>query len=540
MKRKGIYNINGKKRRKPRTPKSDPIKKANQIMSYSPEQIEELKKCSEDVFYFIENYVYIVDPVKGNVLFKMYDYQREIITNFVNNKNTITMASRQLGKTTCAVAYLLWESMFKSEQTILVVSNVFTAAGEIMERVRYAYELLPGWLKPGVSVYNKSSITFDNKSRVIARATTKNSGRGLSLSVLYADEMSAVDIQKQRDFWSAIRPTLSTGGKCIVTSTPGSDEDIFATLWQGAVNTQDEYGIDIPGGLGQNGFKAAKFIWSDHPNRDAQWEHDERAAMGDDAMFEREHLCSFITGDETLINPMTLATLKGREPEFLTGNVRWYARPSPNKTYLLSLDPSMGTGGDYAAIQVFQLPEMIQIAEWQHNKTIMPEQVRILRGIIKYIQEAQGQGISHREGDIFWTLENNSIGEHANAVIREIGEENIGGTFLSQPRNKGGNPRRKGYTMSNTLKIDACARLKTLIEKKKIHINSRPLVSQLKNFISRGASYAAKGQEHDDLVMACLLIVKLLERVMAFEELIREEFQESVDEAEVRIPLWIF
>ena len=40
-------------------------------------------------------------------------------------------------------------------------------------------------------------------------------------------------------------------------------------------------------------------------------------------------------------------------------------------TYVVSLDPSLGTGGDYAAIQVFELePTFEQVAEWQHNLTL--------------------------------------------------------------------------------------------------------------------------------------------------------------------------
>ena len=332
----------------------DGQKKPYQPIEFTPHQIQELKRCSEDPFYFIENYVYIIEEGKGQVLFKLYDYQREIIKAFLENRNNIAMCGRQMGKSTCAVAFLLWCAMFKSEQTILIVSNIFSAASEIMERIRYSYELMPDWLKPGVLVYNRNSITFDNKSRVIARATTKNSGRGLSLSVLYADELSAVDLRKQRDFWSAIRPTLSTGGKCIITSTPGNDEDVFAQIWLSAINTYDDYGNLNKSGLGRNGFKAIQYTWKNHPKRDAAWEKEERQAMGDDERFEREHNCKFIGADETLINPLVLSKLRGAEPLFLTGRVRWYARPQPDKTYLIALDPAMGTGGDYAAIQVFQ------------------------------------------------------------------------------------------------------------------------------------------------------------------------------------------
>lgn len=514
-------------------------KAPRQIITYTPEQLLELKRCSEDIFYFIQNYMYIVEEPHGNVLFKPYDYQKEIIKTFMGHKNSIALASRQLGKSTCSVAFLLWSAMFKSEQTILVVSNVFTAASEIMERVRYSYELIPDWLKPGVDVYNKTSITFDNKSRIIARATTKNSARGLSLSILYCDELSSVDYNKQRDFWAAIRPTLSTGGKCIITSTPGSDEDVFAQIWLGAINTFDEYGNEIPNGVGRNGFKSIRYIWSDHPKRDAQWEKEERAAMGDDERFAREHECRFIGNDETLINPMALSRLKGRDPIRLTGRVRWYSDPIPNRTYLMSLDPSMGTGKDFAAIQVFQLPEMIQVAEWQHNKTEIPAQIKILRDIGKYIEECQKQGGTNT-GEIYWTVENSLLGEAANIVIKEIGEENFAGQYLSQSHKHGAKRKIKGFWMTNKLKLETCARLKTLVERDKIHINSKALVTELKTFVSKGASYAAKGSEHDDLVMALILIVKMLERMMSFDDLIRNTFQETVEDSVSgsRMPLW--
>lgn len=519
---------------------SDPVKKPRQQVTYTAFQLDELRRCSQDLHYFIENYVYIVDPVKGNVLFKEYEFQTEIINNFANYRNNVALCSRQMGKTTCAAAYLLWESIFKSEQTILVVSNVFSAAIEIMERIRYSYELLPDWLKPGVDAYNRGSISFDNKSRIISRATTKNSGRGLSLSILYCDELSAVDLKKQREFWSAIRPTLSTGGKCIITSTPGNDEDVFAQIWQGATSTYDEHGNEIPNGIGRNEFKATKFTYKAHPDRrDPLWEKSERAAMADDAMFEREHNCSFVSAEETLIDPMVLTRLGGIDPIYNMGTVRWFHRPKPNRTYLIGLDPSMGTGRDDAAIEVYQLPEMLQVAEWRHNRTDVPGQCRILRDITKYIEESWAESRVHRDGEIFWTVENNSIGEAVNIVIKEMGEENFAGTYLSQPQ-KGGVKRRKGYYMSSKMKLEVCSRFKSLVERDKIHINSKALVTQLKSFVKSGAGYAAKSVEHDDLVMATLLVVKMLERVMSFEDSIREAFQEGIgaDDSNSRQPMW--
>lgn len=87
--------------------------------------------------------------------------------------------------TTCACAYILWKAIFNEDQTILIAANKLSSALEIMSRIRYMYEELPDYLKPGVLVYNKSSIEFDNRSRIISRATTPDAGRGLSVSLLY-------------------------------------------------------------------------------------------------------------------------------------------------------------------------------------------------------------------------------------------------------------------------------------------------------------------------------------------------------------------
>ena len=47
-------------------------------------------------------------------------------------------------------------------------------------------------------------------------------------------------------------------------------------------------------------------------------------------------------------------------------------------------------------------------------------------------------------------------------------------------------------------------------------VNSFGLVSELKAFVASGGSYAAKIGDHDDLVMASLLIVRMLQQVSDF------------------------
>lgn len=87
--------------------------------------------------------------------------------------------------TTVAAGYLLWYAMFVEDSTILIASNKYDAAQEIMLRVRFAYESVPDHIRAGVKTYNKRSIDFDNGSRIVSTATTENTGRGMSLSLIY-------------------------------------------------------------------------------------------------------------------------------------------------------------------------------------------------------------------------------------------------------------------------------------------------------------------------------------------------------------------
>jgi hypothetical protein len=109
------------------------------------------------------------------------------------------------------------------------------------------------------------------------------------------DEFAFVRPTIGREFWTSISPTLATGGKCIITSTPNSDEDQFATLWKGANKTIDEFGNETE--LGVNGFKSFRSYWNEHPDRDEKWADEQRAQLGDDR-FRREMDC--LTGNTTV------------------------------------------------------------------------------------------------------------------------------------------------------------------------------------------------------------------------------------------------
>lgn len=485
------------------------VKAPHKRQAFTEEQLKEFIKCADPVTgpqYFMDNFFYIQHPTKGKMLYHPFDYQKRLIDTYHNFRFSISMMPRQTGKSTSAAGYLLWYAMFVPDSTILIAAHKFTGSQEIMQRIRYAYELCPDHIRAGVTNYNKGSIDFENGSRIVSSTTTENTGRGMSISLLYCDEFAFVRPTIAKEFWTSISPTLATGGKAIITSTPNSDEDQFALLWKGANKMEDEFGN--PTEVGVNGFRAYRSYWNEHPDRDEAWAAEQRAQLGDDR-FRREMGCEFLIFDETLIAPSKLIDLEGHEPMQTIGQVRWYQRPKPGRIYVVSLDPSLGTGGDNAAIQVFEANTTEQIAEWKHNRTGIPQQVRLLADICDYINE-----IIQKPDNIYYSVENNTIGEAALISIEQYGEENIKGYFLSE--NRKGSGYRKGFNTTNKSKITACSKLKTLIESGKMKIRSRPLVSELKTFVRSGLSYAAKLGETDDLVMSCILAVRMMQVLQNF------------------------
>jgi hypothetical protein len=236
--------------------------------------------------------------------------------------------------------------------------------------------------------------------------------------------------------------------------------------------------------------------------------------------------CSFVTADETLINSMKIPELKGFDPIFMQGQVRWYLTPTKGNTYILGLDPSLGTGGDMAAIQVFESPSMKQVAEWQHNKTPIQKQIQVLKEITNYLADIVGNN------SIYYSVENNTLGEASLVCIADIGEENIPGIFLSEPSKLGtSRSYRKGFTTTNKSKLTACAKLKSLIENDKITINSKNLLSELKTFVSSGASFAAKSGETDDLIMATILVVRMATVLKQYDPALDNQFSDKSEEA---------
>jgi hypothetical protein len=121
------------------------------------------------------------------------------------------------------------------------------------------------------------------------------------------------------------------------------------------------------------------------------------------------------------------------------------------------------------------------------------------------------------EPDLYWTFENNSYGQSVIELLNEVGLDAIPGQLMSEP-GQSHQRMRKGFNTNVKTKSQAITKFKSLIESNRMQLYSKPLVSQLKNFVSKGDSFAAKSGENDDLVSATLLIVRMSQMIGKWDD----------------------
>lgn len=485
--------------------KNPALKRANEAHDYTPEQIKELQRCATDPEYFIDTYCEIQHAVHGSIRFKLRPYQKNIVKTFAENRLSIALAPRQIGKSWIAGAYLLWFAIFHFEKTVLILSNKNENAMEMIHRVRYIYERLPHWIKPGLPEdgWNKHTVGFDNGSRILSQATSENSGRGFAISLLFLDEFAFVRDNVAEEFWGSVSPTLATGGSCIICSTPNGDTNRFAQIWRGA-NTP----MDVDSAEGINGFVPIEIKWDEPPGRDAQFKKEETAKIGETRWLQ-EYECRFISNLPTLFDPIVtemLTRLTDKiNPIGKNGEITFYKLPSPNTIYLVGMDAATGTGSDYTTIEVFEFPSLDQVAEFRSNTTSSVTAYHILKKLLR-IFEKQGS-------TVYFSVEANGVGEAIIALYEADDNPPDTAEFVSET-----GQNRRGMTTTGKSKIKACLALKEMVERNSINIKSRLLVGEMKQFVRKGASYTANIGSSDDLIMASVIAIRLLEEISSFDQ----------------------
>jgi hypothetical protein len=497
--------------------------------NWTPAMVLEYKKCMEDPIYFAEKYIKIVHVDHGLIPIRLYDYQKEIITNTFECRNNIVCTSRQAGKTTTACVIILHYIIFNTYKTVALLANKGDSAREILDRIKTSFESLPDWLKPGVEEWNKGSVQFENGCKILAGATSSSSIRGKSVAYLYIDETAFCE--HWDEFYTSVYPTLSSGKetKLLFTSTPNGLNH-FHAFWEGA---QAE-------GVAWNGFKSVEVAWDRVPGRDEKWKEDTLKSMNyDTEKFAQEFECSFIGSSGTLIAGWKLKLMKPKYPLFSSkeGLVQ-YEEPFGKNKYAIVVDVSRGKGIDYSAFQVIDVTtaKYQQVCVFRSNQILPYDYAQIVYRVAKTYNQAhvlvEVNDIGAQVADILW-----EDLEYDNILFTE--SNGRAGKKISTGFGRKGS-RDQGIRTTKTVKAVGCSMLKMMVESDKLTINDKATIDELNRFSKKGNSWEAEEGFHDDLVMGLVLFGWLADQNFFKEETginIVTELQEK-DEEEM-VPFFV-
>lgn len=491
------------------------LPKKDSSYAYTTEQAAEFAKCMEDPVYFAETYFKIVSVDDGLIPFKLYDFQKEAARAYLTDRKMVLATSRQIGKTSIATVIVLHYALFNDFKSIFILANKADTALEILSRIQLAYEHLPNWLKSGVIEWNKSSVEFDNGSKIRARATSADNIRGQSANFIYIDECAFVD--GWTDFSASVLPTISSGKKTklVFTSTPNGLNH-FYDYYKGAQK-------------GTNGFKLIEVKWYEVPGRDEQWRQETLATINHDEMrFAQEYEVEFLGSSGTLIAGHKLkqlfASIKDPIHHNSSFGYKVWAMPRKGRMYTIVVDVSRGKGLDYSAFQVIDITEMPykQVATFKNNLITPPDYTSFI------YQTCKGYN------DAYVLVEINDIGgQVADILALDYGYENVIHTESAGAKGRrvssgfGSSEIDRGIRTTKTVKALGCSMLKLLVEQDTVELYDSDTINELAVYSKKGESYEAEAGFHDDLTM-CLVLFSWLTTDTYFKNMNDQDVMHSL------------
>lgn len=476
----------------------------------TPEEIREWKKCAKGVLYFAQKYAKLLTP-EGIKHVTLRDYQVEYLKFLSENRLTIFLSARQSGKTTTSALFMLWYILFNVDKGALVLGDKRATAVEILDKMKKIFRELPYFLKPGIVKWNEGEISFDNGCRIMAQATTQNSGIGFTFHCVLADEFAHVDPNMVRKFYSQIFPTVTASkAKFMITSTQNG-RNLFYKLYKAAEAHESDYA-------------AFKVDWWQIPEwdpeqhkwipRDETWKTKQIANLGSGEDFNMQFGTDFDIGAPTLLSQKYIKSLIA--PAFIykdmlgvTSSASWHWQPDldiydlKNMKLVITSDLAEQVGQDYTIFEVYRLVNPLagakgelQLMGYFRDNTLGREVcAQSLVEFLNKYTDPDSTIVSFEKntyGDIFYRDVKDFCDDHNIEYPRFV--------KYSTTDSKKKNP---GIKITPGNKSDHCKLFKEAFEKGQIQCNCEQWILESYNFVEDNGTYKAS-YGHDDLMMAAI------------------------------------
>lgn len=510
------------------------LRKPNLVYDYTQWEADEIAKCANDICYFADTYCMVMTD-DGVRKIKLRDYQRAMLRHYANNRFSICLAARQIGKTICSSIFIAWYSLFNFDKNVMIVSNKGETTKEIIDKGKVIFENLPFFLKPGILKWDVMSEKFDNGCRVVGQNTTKRTGISFTIHLLFLDEFAHVDPAFINPFYENLYPTLSSSkiSRIIITSTPNGMNKFF-DIYTAAENGENDYG-------------AFRVDWWEVPGRDDAWYRQELKNLGSIEAFNRQYGNSFLDENELLLSSDTLKFLEKSKIKFVHhdfsilddyevkyDNLLWDPRfdidtiRDDNRYYLFSIDISEGAGGDdpdFSVINIFKLQPLPK--KWiektnstnvydyfglrqigrLHDKELTVSQL----AQVAYLLSHHVFDIEHVKILIEWNLFGSELMKDMTTCFPVINDFDESAVLRFKHRKEAKVPEY-GLKVKNDNKVIFCQNFKLLTAKHRIEVVDKDTVLEAKTFGKVKNSFKAQ-VGHDDLMMSSVNASNFFETV---------------------------
>lgn len=490
--------------------------KGDLVFQRTQEEIDEWLRCKDDIIYFVEKYCKLMTP-EGIKYVKLRKYQVKYLQHLMDNRLSIYLACRQCGKTTTSAVFMLHYILFNVDKNALVLGNKRKTAVEILDKAKKIYFELPYFLKPGIYKWNESEIVLDNGCRLMAEATTINSGISFTFHCVLSDEFAHIAPNIIEKFYNNLFPTITAGkARFMITSTQNG-YNLFYRLYKSAE-------------AGENEYKAFKTDWNEVPEwnpetkqweeRDENWHKLQIANYGSEEAFNAQFGTNFDVSAKTLITQKSLGKNKLDLTEFVSKDLygieyseyyKWKHDYNPmdmlrNDYIIITADLAEGLDGDYTVFLFNKLVDAIEdklecIGYFRASDIARERCVHSLQMLVCTYFNQERTLLSFEKntyGDLFYRDLMDNM--EKDPIISGLFDSSI----IVKYWNESGSRYVLGIKITPGNKSKYCLLFKASYERGKYVCHDTKYMLELSNFTDDGTGHYKASFGHDDLVMASI------------------------------------
>lgn len=520
------------------------------------EQLKVYARSLGDPIYAIETFLKTFDLTqKGNVPFKLFYKQKEIIKSYEKYNRNLVTKPRQAGVSTTTAAYIAVKTAFgdpDNPHKVLILANKQTLAQEFLKKVKDFLDQIPYWVwgldegEDYLEINSKGHLKLkSNNCEIRALATSKDALRGFTPTFLVMDEAAFID--NGSEVFGAALASLGTGGKISLISTPNGMDPLYYKTYDGAKKKDNNFNIvemkwyqdvrynrNLYWKRGEeeiikcSTLDRTKLRWeymdkiyeTDESTIEyyevmikegwkplSPWYEEMAADMGDAKKIAQELDVSFIGSGGNVVDDEFITYHEEnyvKDPEFAAEVEKsmWiWKKPEVGHKYIMGVDVSRGDGKDSSTIVILDFENLEQVAEFKYK--LPPDMLAEI--VYKYgnmynaytiIDITGGMGVA----TVLKLMEMDYKYLHYDDPKSRKLSEKYAKTVYKE------GDKVPGFNVGNT-RLQMVSELEEHIRENKTIIRSQRMISELRTFVYKNGRPDHMEGYHDDIIMACAMCI---------------------------------